>query len=296
MNLFSFLAEIMPQTEPFWDYSRPPEGMVAAGLIFLLLMCLGVAADLGLALYFLKRPANLKLWRNTLAVRMLPPKAILALMLMLVALYAGTSTLYTFMIPGGSGLDAPAVILQTLFFHVPGLIALILLVRHTGFSFREQFGFHLKKAPLFLGAAVLFYLAALPLLWFYSMLYQIFLHQLGHAFYLQDVAQLLITPASWPVRSYLLFTVIVFAPVFEELIFRGVLLPFFVNRAGLLPGIALLSLLFAGLHLHIPSLVPLFLLSAAFSLAYARTRSLLVPIGMHILFNSVTVMLLLFMQ
>jgi membrane protease YdiL (CAAX protease family) len=293
MNLFSFLAEILPQTEPFWDYSRPPEGMAAAGIFFLLLMCMGIAVDAGLTVYFLKRPANLMVWRNTLAVRILPPKAILALMLVLAALYAGTSALYALMIPGGSGLDAPAVIMQTLCFHVPGLVALVLLVRQSGFSFREQFGFHLKKAPAFLGAAVLLYLAALPLLWFYSMLYQIFLHQLGHGFYLQDVAQLLLTPAPWPVRGYLLFTVVVLAPVFEELVFRGVLLPFFVNRAGLLPGIALLSLLFAGLHLHIPSLVPLFLLSAVFSLAYARTRSLLVPIGMHILFNSVTVMLLL---
>lgn len=293
MNLFSFLAKIMPQTEPFWDYSRPPEGMVAAGLFFLLLMCLGITVDAGLAVYFFKRPANLMLWRNTLAVRMLPPKTILALVLVLAALYVGTSALYALLIPGGSGLDAPAVIMHTLFFQVPGLAALVLLVRHNGFSFREQFGFHLKKTTVFLGAAVLFYLAALPLLWFYSMLYQFFLYQLGHGFYLQDVAQLLLAPAPWSVRGYLLFTVVILAPVFEELVFRGVLLPFFVSRAGLLPGIALLSLLFAGLHLHIPSLVPLFLLSAASSLAYARTRSLLVPIGMHVLFNSVTVMLLL---
>jgi len=68
-----------------------------------------------------------------------------------------------------------------------------------------------------------------------------------------------------------------------------------VRRTGFWTGTALVSLIFAGLHWHLPSLLPLFLLSAMFSLAYARTQSLLVPMGMHAAFNGVTVALLLLM-
>lgn len=290
----TFLAEILPQANPFWEYSNPPSGTVAAGLFFLLLICIGIAVDIGLALYLAKRPARLTEWRNTLADRALPSTLILIIAGLFLGLYLFNSLAYSFLFPAGE-IEPHTVIFQTLFFHLPVLGLIGLLFRFAGIQGRELFGFHWKKAPALLGLAVVFYLAALPLLWFYSALYQIFLQQFGHEFFLQDVAQVLTAPATWPVRAALFFIVIVVAPVFEEIIFRGILLPFFVARAGFWPGIALISLLFAGLHWHLPSLLPLFLLSVMFCLAYARTRSLLVPMGMHIAFNGVTVILLLLM-
>jgi membrane protease YdiL (CAAX protease family) len=156
-------------------------------------------------------------------------------------------------------------------------------------------GLRCKKTGRLLGLSLILYLAILPPLWLVSAIYQLLLHQAGCDFYLQDVATLLTAPAPWFLRAALFFIVIIVAPVFEEIVFRGVLLPVLVRCAGFWPGIILISLIFGGLHLHLPSFLPLFLLSLVFCLAYARTKSLWVPIGMHMAFNGVTVILLLLM-
>ena len=80
------------------------------------------------------------------------------------------------------------------------------------------------------------------------------------------------------------------APVYEELIFRGILFPYLAKRAGLAGGVVATSLVFALVHLHLPSMVPLGLLSAALCLAYWRTGSLWPSIGMHMLFNAVSIL------
>jgi membrane protease YdiL (CAAX protease family) len=51
----------------------------------------------------------------------------------------------------------------------------------------------------------------------------------------------------------------------------------------------IVSAIFALSHAHLPSLVPLFALAIGLALAYELTGSLLVPIGMHALFNAVMV-------
>lgn len=74
--------------------------------------------------------------------------------------------------------------------------------------------------------------------------------------------------------------------------FRGILFPFLVQRVGLKWGIVAVSALFAVIHLHVPSMLALFLLSAGLCVAYWRTGSLWVSIGMHAIFNGVTILLL----
>ena len=290
MTVSSFLHEVMPQVEPYWEYGNPPPGMVAAGLFFLMLICVGIAADVGLVLHWMKRPVRVP----ELASRALPPHLVMIFFGIAIGFYLLASWLYLLLFPSGE-IAPHTVIFQTLLFHLPVLGLLGLLFHFAGVRGRELFGLHWKKAPALLGLSVIFYLAALPLLWLSSVLYQILLHQFGCDFYLQDIAQILTAPATWPVRAGLFFITIIVAPVFEEVVFRGILLPFMIRRAGFWPGIILVSIVFGGMHLHLPSFLPLFLLSVMFSLAYARTQSLLVPIGMHALFNGVTVVLLLLM-
>jgi membrane protease YdiL (CAAX protease family) len=287
-----FLAEIMPSTKPFWEYSNPPPGMVAAGAFFLLLICLGVVFDVGLVLHWIKRPVRVPELAERLKARTLPWQMVLIFFGIVLGFYLLASWLYLLIYPN-SGIEPKTVVFQTLAFHLPVLGLLGLLFHISGIQGRELFGLHWKKLPSLLGLSLLLYLAALPLLWFYSALFQLLLQQFGCDFYLQDVAAILTAPATWPVRTALFFIVIIVAPVFEEIVFRGILLPFMVRRIGFWPGIVLISLVFGGLHLHLPSFFPLFLLSIIFSLAYARTQSLLVPIGMHAAFNGVTVILLL---
>jgi membrane protease YdiL (CAAX protease family) len=287
-----FLAEFLPYTKPFWEYSNPPPGMVASGIFFLLLICVGIAADIGLVLYWLKRPVRMPELATRLTSRALPAKWVLIFFGTVIFFYLLASWLYMVMFPG-SGIEPKTVIFQTLAFHLPVLSLFGLMLRFAKVHGGELFGLSWKRAPALLGLAVIFYLAALPLLWLCSVLYQILLYQFGCDFFLQDIAEILTVPAPWLVRAALFFIIIVVAPVFEEIVFRGILLPFMVHRIGFWPGMGLTSLVFGGMHLHLPSFLPLFLLSAMFSLAYARTQSLLVPVGMHVCFNAVTVALLL---
>ncbi len=97
--------------------------------------------------------------------------------------------------------------------------------------------------------------------------------------------------ALWP-KSAMILSAVVVAPLVEEFVFRGYLYPVFRRYLGAGAGVLLNSALFAGVHLHLPSLAPLFVLSVCLTLAYEASGSLLVPIAMHALFNSFNVALL----
>ena len=97
-------------------------------------------------------------------------------------------------------------------------------------------------------------------------------------------------------RVYLLFMAIVLAPIFEEILFRGIALPYLLRKIGTLPALVLVSFFFAMIHSHLPSFIPLFVIAMAFGLAYLRTGSLTVPITMHMIFNAVNVGMMFIMR
>ncbi len=291
-RFFPILAEMIPPGGTSWDGGSASLGVVAAGIFFLLLLCVGIALDTALVLYFMKRPARPADWGESLKARALPGRQVLILLVLLLVFYAGCSVAYGYFFPAATAPGPQTLVFQGLFFNLPAL-----LILGGVFIYHRRAGHHppglsWRRAPALLGLSALLYLAAFPILWFYSMLYQLFLYKIGFTFYLQEVAEVFLMPAPALERAAMYFTAIILAPVFEEFFFRGVLLPWAVRRAGFWPGIAFVSLLFAGIHFHLPSFLPLFLLSTMFCTAYARTRSLLVPIGMHACFNAVTVILL----
>ncbi len=152
-----------------------------------------------------------------------------------------------------------------------------------GLSMRD-----LKKISL----APVFYLAMLPFLWVVTKSYHLVLeHVFGMEIDLQNVAQAIQQEFSWLQMLYSMIALCI-APIYEELIFRGLLFSYLVKRTGLPAGTLVVSVIFAVMHYHGPSFVPLFLLSATLCLVYWRTGSLWVCIGMHALFNAVTVIAL----
>lgn len=289
--MMSFAEMISTKGGLLWETVRLSDGSVQAGLFFLVLMCVGVALDFTLVVYCLKRPLRPSEWASALSARALPGQVVLLSALIFMGLYVAVSFAYGLFFSEFT-VEPHTLFFQTLFFHVPALAILIGLLRRLNISGRKSLGLERGRIPGLLGLSILLYLAALPLLWFYSMLYQIFLDQLGHSFHLQDVTQVFLTPQPWPVRIAVFFVAIIAVPVFEEIVFRGVLFPWLIRRAGLWPAVVGVSVLFSAMHMHVPSLLPLFLLSVMFCMAYARTQSLLVPMGMHACFNGVTVILL----
>ena len=126
----------------------------------------------------------------------------------------------------------------------------------------------------------------------YTLLYRLVLQSFGVEVNLQDQVELMGGTTSGAVRLYYLFLAGVLAPVVEELLFRGLLFPVLLQRLPLWLSLVVVSVLFAAIHVHLPSMAPLFVLSFAFCLAYLGTGSLWAPIVMHSLFNLSTLAVL----
>lgn len=80
------------------------------------------------------------------------------------------------------------------------------------------------------------------------------------------------------------------APVFEEIIFRGFLLPSLTRYLPVWGAITASSLLFAIAHLSLSEVLPLATLGAILGIVYTRSRNLLAPMLLHCLWNSGTLL------
>jgi membrane protease YdiL (CAAX protease family) len=86
-------------------------------------------------------------------------------------------------------------------------------------------------------------------------------------------------------RVLIIVLAIAVAPFAEEFIFRFFLYGVLKRYLGRGPGLILNALLFGAVHVHLPSLLPLFVLGGCFTLAYEWSGSILVSMTMHALFN-----------
>lgn len=89
---------------------------------------------------------------------------------------------------------------------------------------------------------------------------------------------------------------VVVAPLAEETLFRGFVYGV-LKRYTDAPFAALSSaLMFAIVHVHVGSLLPLFMLAVLFCIAYEITGCLLAPMLLHAVFNTVSILGMLFLQ
>ncbi len=86
-------------------------------------------------------------------------------------------------------------------------------------------------------------------------------------------------------RILIIVLAVVIAPAAEEFMFRFFLYGVLKRYLGRGPGLVLNALLFGAVHVHLPSLGPLFILGGCFTLAYEWSGSILVSMTMHALFN-----------
>lgn len=95
--------------------------------------------------------------------------------------------------------------------------------------------------------------------------------------------------ASMAFKCFLIFSTLIIVPIFEELLFRGlmqsVLTAYFTKPW---PAIAITSVVFASMHpgTHFAGI---FVLSAGLGYAYEKSGSLLRPILIHLIFNSISI-------
>jgi len=269
--------------------SASPQTAMLAGTFYIILILAGTVAAVSLIRRNLGSPldwpgriqwlqARPWTWREGLGV--------FAIIGMLVLLSTAMATLFT------RSREPIAILLQSLLMDLTGLAAIAGVIFMRRWTWPSAFG--LTVPPLSsLKLGILFYVILMPFMLVSSLVYQGILYAHGYPPSMQDIALFIAGNKSLWMRVSLIFLAMIVAPLFEECLFRGILLPLLVRRLGLGTGIFLTSFVFASIHAHLPSLIPLTVVAAGFSLAYLYTRSLWVPIVMHGLFNGVNLALLL---
>ncbi|MBE9138720.1 CPBP family intramembrane metalloprotease [Nodosilinea sp. LEGE 07088] len=85
-------------------------------------------------------------------------------------------------------------------------------------------------------------------------------------------------------------TAAVAAPIFEEILFRGFLLPSLTRYLSVGWSIVVSALIFATAHLSLSEVLPLTLLGAILGFVYTRSRNLISPMVLHSAWNSATML------
>ena len=88
--------------------------------------------------------------------------------------------------------------------------------------------------------------------------------------------------------------VIGFAPIGEELFFRGFIFSGLRRLYGLWPAAMISGFLFSLAHTDIGALIPFTAIGILLALAYTRTNSILTPMSIHLCFNLVSFLALVF--
>ncbi len=175
-----------------------------------------------------------------------------------------------------------------LYFSLVGGITGLLYFRHL----KPVTLFGLNPSPIgkIIKLAFLYLLAVYPLLVLSQSAVQPFVPNENDV---QSLVIYFLKHPGWKERCSLILMATVVAPIAEEFIFRGYLYGVMRRFLGRVPGIALSSLLFAAMHLHLPSMPGLTVLAVALCLLYERTGSLWANIMVHATFNTISIVMLL---
>lgn len=90
----------------------------------------------------------------------------------------------------------------------------------------------------------------------------------------------------------LMFSTIIVAPIMEEFAFRGFIYNTLRQRAGIIAATLSSGLLFSAVHTSLIQSPVLFVFGCAQCYLYEKTRSIIYPILLHMVFNSVTTLIL----
>ena len=143
-----------------------------------------------------------------------------------------------------------------------------------------------EHGPRVRGAACgfLVWLAWFPVVYAVLAATQLVWDALGKEWTDQDILEVLRSSAGWKFA----LAAVVCAPLYEEVVFRGLLYPAFRRRLARVPAILLVSAVFAVMHGSPGHRPALFVLSIAITWTYERTGTLAGPIAFHAVFNGWT--------
>ena len=186
--------------------------------------------------------------------------------------------------------DTQAILWNSVIWWALILGPILLSLRFRGFKLGSVFG--IDKMPvgrsLLLGISLL--ISAYPTVFAVGVLTSILL-KINPTTDVQEVMRIFENATAVTQRIPIILLAVAIAPVAEELAFRGYLYGVIKRFFGAVPALLLSGILFALIHLNLPSFFPLLVLGWVFALAYELSGSLLVPMTMHALFNALNLIL-----
>ena len=187
-------------------------------------------------------------------------------------------------------IDTQAILWNSVIWWALILGPILLSLRFRGFKLGSVFG--IDKMPvgrsLLLGISLL--ISAYPTVFAVGVLTSILL-KINPTTDVQEVMRIFENATAVTQRIPIILLAVAIAPVAEELAFRGYLYGVIKRFFGAVPALLLSGILFALIHLNLPSFFPLLVLGWVFALAYELSGSLLVPMTMHALFNALNLIL-----
>jgi membrane protease YdiL (CAAX protease family) len=190
----------------------------------------------------------------------------------------------------------PWLLLTEMVIRISILLGFVGFFRWHHVDWRRALGLRRDSAQRAIGFGVVFFLAVLPVVAVVFVIYSKFCQLVHIEDTPQPIADLLATSDSTVVVVLIAAFALTIAPVFEEFLFRGFAYPALKQRWGTWRALTVVSAVFALIHMHVPSMGPLFALAVGLGLAYELTGSLLAPITMHALFNALNVAMLLYVR
>jgi len=148
-----------------------------------------------------------------------------------------------------------------------------------------------KTKKIALGVRAYFHL--LPILFFVGLLTALLIKISGYSPAEQTFATFLLQVKSPLLLYFSIFTAVIFAPIFEEFLFRAFAYSALRRRFGVKGGILFSSFLFALLHRSLYGFLAIFILGVVLSYLYEKTGSLIPSISLHILNNGIASLFLL---
>ncbi len=176
-------------------------------------------------------------------------------------------------------------------FSIALILGLVGFLRLRGFDLSETAGLSRLGFGRSLGTGAILLLAAYPLVGLADFLTRRFLDETVSR---QDIVQLFSNSENMQERAIIIIIAVAIAPIAEEFIFRYFLHGTIKRFAGRWAGIIGNALIFAAVHGHRPSFIPLFVLGMCLTIAFEWSGSILVAMTMHALFNSTALVFLAF--
>ena len=174
------------------------------------------------------------------------------------------------------------------FMAVPPLIILYLQIKSVDgkFNFRKDyFQFNLFPIRETLANGFKGWLTIIPFVLLVSLIMNLIVDSQNGS---NPLLEIVLNNSNYVSFTLLFLTTTVLAPLFEEIIFRGVLLPILSRDLGIVIGITISAFIFALAHLSISEIPPLFILGIGLGIVRLTSGRLFSSVIMHSLWNGLT--------